>query len=122
MNRPTDEDTARVVTNPTDQLTELRDICTEMVAKGMPDWWPKAVHPDAVLGTSLWIYIPPNGTSNDYSCMDPADALTLAVAAGEKFLWDHARWSLYDEVTRNKHDKPELSLSDALRAVMEAHG
>jgi len=122
MNRPTDEDTARVVANPTDQLTELREIRDEMVAKGMPDWWPEAVRPDAALGTSLWVYILPNGMSDDYSYMTPADALTLVVAAGERFLWDHASWSTYDRATRYKLGNPDITLADALRAVMEAHG
>jgi hypothetical protein len=75
------------MTNPTAQLTELREIRDAMVAKGMPDWWPKYLtyhQPSINPEEDLWVYR--GERVGDTCALRPADALTLVVDAGERVL------------------------------------
>jgi hypothetical protein len=103
---------------PTAQLTELREIRDAMVAKRMDDWWPEMVefghHADGFVSWCRYSTVD----------MDPADALALVVAAGERVLeakgWylssceDQRGW-----LPRGTRSVFVKTLPDALRAVME---
>lgn len=110
-------------TNPLTQLQELWDLHEAWVAKGMDPWWPGMVwwH----VQNNYWYY----GSCrerHESQVMDPPDALTLVVAAGERVLGDrgYMRERGRNDVAYSNDGYVTVHryLPDALRAVMEAHG
>lgn len=120
-----------MTTNPLTQLTELHALHAEWANAWLPEWWPEMVHKGIyqdgvwVDDPSRWFYCSPYSSAMGTE-MDPADALTLVVAAGEKALRGR-QWTFHTPGSKgdvgyqtpdDEHIREYDSLADALRAVM----
>jgi hypothetical protein len=107
--------------NPLTQLTELHSLHAEWVKAGLDAWWPERVLPG--YPSIGWFY---DDNAGGWSRLDPADALTLVVAAGERVLFGLGWCVEYGDsgpaYTVNGCVTTYNTLAEALRAVMESKG